>query len=76
MVGRWLVKSTALVLVKLPRGQICALIQKENWRMMRGLEVESDSRVRAGDCRKLERWFVIIKLGRMLITLVFNAGIY
>lgn len=45
MVGRWLVKSTALVLVKLPRGQICALIhinvrerERESWKMMRGLE--------------------------------------
>lgn len=35
-------RSTALVLVKLSRGQACVLIQ-ENWRMMRGLEVESDS---------------------------------
>lgn len=36
-------KSTALVLVEVLRGQTCALIQKETLRTMRGLEAESDS---------------------------------
>ena len=36
-------KSTALVLVKLPGGQICASIQKETLRTMRVLEAESDA---------------------------------
>lgn len=37
-----LVKSSALVLVKLPGGQICGLIQKETLRTMSVLEAESD----------------------------------
>lgn len=36
-------KSIALVLVKVPRGQTWALIQKETLRTIRGLEAESDS---------------------------------
>lgn len=36
-------ESTALLLVKLPRGQICASIQKQTLRTMRVLEAESDA---------------------------------